>query len=316
MTTAPARSVNPTWLVVAGSLLIAWSGIFVRLAELPAATSAFYRCAYAVPPLVLLAWHWRRTGRAEALTARQWGWALLAGICFGADLVLWHVSIGAVGAGLATVLGNLQVVLFPFGAWLVWQEHPTRLQLAVLPVLVVGIVLISGIVGSAAFGDDPVLGAITGALTGVAYAGFLLAMRAGSPDSGGTPVATLTIATAVAAAFALVCALIAGTFDATPPWPAVGWMLLLAWGCQVIAWLLISGSLRRVRAARMSILLLVQPVTALVLGVLVLAEDPSPAQWAGSAIVLGGVLIAGRTGTDDGADAPAPATARAGTGTS
>jgi drug/metabolite transporter (DMT)-like permease len=286
-----SQRTSPALLVLVGSVLIAWSGIFVRLADLPPTTSAFLRCAYAVPPLALLAWWWVRSGRATPLTGRQWRWATIAGVSFGADLVLWHVSIGAVGAGLATVLGNTQVFLFPLAAWLVWREQPTRRQLAVLPVLVIGIVLISGAIGGDSFGDAPVLGAVTGVLTGVAYASFLVAMRGGSPEEGGTPVATLAVATTIAGLVAAACGLVAGNFDPAPSWPAHGWMLLLAWSCQVLAWLLISGSLTRVRAARISILLLVQPVTALLLGVLVLDEDPSIAQWLGSLLVLVGVLV-------------------------
>lgn len=278
-----------------GTILIAWSGIFVRLADLPATTSAFLRCAYAVPLLALLSWWWRRSGRSTPLDARQWRWSIIAGICFGADLVFWHVSIGAVGAGLATVLGNTQVLLFPLGAWLVWRERPTGRQLLVLPLLLVGIVFIAGVFGSDSYGSDPVLGAITGLLTGVAYSGFLLAMRAGAPDGGRTPVASLTIATTVAGLVAAAVGVVAGSFDPAPSWPAHGWMLLLAWGSQVLAWLLIAGSLTRVAAARVSILLLIQPVTALLLGMVVLAEDPSLQQWIGALLVLGGVAFGSRT---------------------
>ena len=46
---------------------------------------------------------------------------------FSADLILWHHSIADVGAGLATVLGNLQVVLVAFAAWAVLGERPDAL---------------------------------------------------------------------------------------------------------------------------------------------------------------------------------------------
>lgn len=281
---------QPLPLVVVGSVLIAWSGIFVRLAGLPPTVSAFLRCAYALPALALIALWWLRSGRATPLTARARLWSVGAGVCFGIDLLLWHVAIGAVGAGLATVLGNSQVVFFPLAAWLVWRESPTLRQLAVLPILLVGVVLISGAVGADSYGSDPLLGAVTGALTGVAYAGFLLCLRAGGESGDGAPpVEALGIATAVAAAVTAVAGVVHGSFDLTPTWPAHGWMLLLALLCQVLAWLLIAGSLNRMRAARISILLLIQPVTALVLGVLVLAEDPNLAQWLGTALVLAGV---------------------------
>ncbi len=299
--TSPA---TPVLAVVAGSVLIAWSGILVRLADLPPATAAFLRCAYAVPLLVALAWWWRRSGRAGAMTRRELRWAIFAGVSFGADLVLWHVAIGAVGAGLATVLGNTQVFLFPFAAWLVWREKPTRRQLAVLPALLVGIVLISGVVGSGAYGDDPLLGVITGLLTAVAYAGFLVGMRGASPARGRTPVAALAVATSVAALFSAASGALLGDFDPTPTWPAHGWMVLLAWACQVLAWLLISGSLAHVRAARVSILLLVQPLTALLLGVVVLSEDPSVAQWFGALALLVGVVVGGAGGREERAAPP------------
>ena len=43
---------------------------------------------------------------------------------FAADLTFWHYSIEAVGAGLATVLGNIQVVLVALLAWAVLGERP------------------------------------------------------------------------------------------------------------------------------------------------------------------------------------------------
>jgi drug/metabolite transporter (DMT)-like permease len=302
----PAKSSEPVLAVVAGSVLIAWSGIFVRLADLAPANAAFLRCAYAVPLLAVLAWWWRRSGRSDQMTARQFRWGVVAGISFGADLVLWHISIGAVGAGLATVLGNTQVFLFPLAAFFVWRERPTRRQFAALPALIAGIVLISGVLGAGAYGDNPLLGAVTGLLTAVAYAGFLVGMRAGAPEGGGTPVATLAVATTFAALFSALAGIVIGNFDATPDWSAFGWMLLLAWACQVLAWLLISGSLARVRAARVSILLLVQPLTALMLGVVVLSESPSVAQWAGALILLCGVVLGSRK--DVAAVIPEPAT--------
>ena len=43
-----------------------------------------------------------------------------------ATCMFWHHAIEAVGAGLATVLGNLQVLVVGFVAWLVFGERPSR----------------------------------------------------------------------------------------------------------------------------------------------------------------------------------------------
>jgi drug/metabolite transporter (DMT)-like permease len=43
-------------MAMAGATCIAFSAILVRLADVPPSTAAFYRCAYALPPLALLVW--------------------------------------------------------------------------------------------------------------------------------------------------------------------------------------------------------------------------------------------------------------------
>src|SRR5438067_5225711 len=92
-----------------GAVAIAFSSILVRLSHASPSTAAIFRCAYALPILGLLVWIEKR--RCGSRTWRERRAGLLAGIFFAADLLLWHHSIGDVGAGLATVLANIQVVL-------------------------------------------------------------------------------------------------------------------------------------------------------------------------------------------------------------
>jgi len=68
-------------------------------------TAAFYRCAYAAPVLLWLAWREDRRFCRRPWTERRL--ALPAGAIFAADLVCWHHAIGDVRAGHATALGNL-----------------------------------------------------------------------------------------------------------------------------------------------------------------------------------------------------------------
>ena len=98
------------------------------------------------------------------------------------DLVFWHHAIAAVGAGLATVLGNVQVVIVPLAAWAFLRERPAGRTLAAVPIVLFGVVLISGVIGAGAYGSNPALGVLFGVLTAVTYAGFLLVLRAGSSD--------------------------------------------------------------------------------------------------------------------------------------
>ena len=274
---------------LAGALAIAFSAIFVRLSEASPSTAAVFRCAYAVPILIALAaWETRRYGprpRRDRLIGAG------AGVLFAIDLVFWHHSIANVGAGLATVLGNLQVLLVAFGAWAVLGERPGRRLVAAIPVVLTGAVMISGVFESGAYGKDPALGAIYGLLTTIAYAGFLLVLRQVNRDVR-RPAGPLLDATAVAALVAALCGVVVGDLDLVPSWPGHGWLVLLAVSSQVVGWLLISVSLPRLPAALTSVLLLVQPATTVLLAFVILGERPSALQLAGVAVVLAGVCLA------------------------
>jgi drug/metabolite transporter (DMT)-like permease len=280
---------RPVATGVAGAGCIAFSGVLVRLAEVEPATAAVFRCLYALPVLILLAGRERR--RFGARSRRSHVLAAIAGLCFACDLVLWHHAIDAVGAGLATVLGNLQVLVVAVIAWAVLGERPDRSLAVALPIVLGGVVLISGVVGQGAYGDDPALGVLLGALTSIAYAGYILVLRQGASDLR-RPAGPLAEATVVAALGAAALGAATGQVSLAPSWPAHGWLVLLALTAQVLGWMLISVSLPRLPAAITSVLLLVQPVCAVGLAAVLLGESPSVAQLAGCALVLAGVVVA------------------------
>ena len=134
---------------------------------------------------------------------------------FAADLTFWHHSIEAVGAGLATVLGNIQVVLVGLLAWLFLGERPENRTLVAIPVVFGGVVLISGVIGSGAYGDDPLLGVVYGVLTAITYALFILILRQGNADDR-RPAGPLFDATLSAAVFSALGGIVVGDIDWTP----------------------------------------------------------------------------------------------------
>jgi drug/metabolite transporter (DMT)-like permease len=263
--------------------------VLVRLADESPSTAAVFRCFYAVPLLALLD---ARETRAYGPRARRDRWiGAVAGVLFSADLIFWHHSIANVGAGLATVLGNLQVVLVAFAAWAVLGERPERRIVAAVPVVFMGAVMISGVLEDGGYGRDPMLGTVYGVLTTLAYAGFLLVLRQVNRDIR-RPAGPLLDATAVSAVVSAAAGALVGDVDLVPSWPSHAWLALLALTSQVLGWLLISVSLPRLPAALTSVLLLVQPVGAVILAVLILGEDPSALQLAGVAVVLAGICLA------------------------
>jgi drug/metabolite transporter (DMT)-like permease len=279
---------------VLGAVAIAFSSILVRLSHASPSTAAIFRCALALPVLGALA-------RAEDRRFGSRSWAerrvlVAAGVFFAADLILWHNSIEDVGAGLATVLANIQVVLVPLVAWAILAERPERRVLAALPIALVGVVLISGALQHGAYGRAPMRGAAFGLGAGVAYVGFLLLLRRGGADLRRVA-GPLFDATATGAVVSVAAGLVIGDADLLPSWPGVGWLAVLAMTSQVLGWLLIMISLPRVPAAITSVLLTIQPVGSVGLAALILGESPSALQLVGVAIVLLAVIVATRPTT-------------------
>lgn len=297
--TAPARARTgnpfaalahrPVLAAVLGAMSIAFSGVLVRLADVEPATAAIFRCVYALPALGLIALAERRAyGPRPAAQVRL---AMLAGVLFALDLVVWHHTIGLVGAGLATVLGNTQVVIVAVLAWLLLGERPPQRTLLALPVVLGGVVLISGVIGTGAYGANPGLGVLLGLFTGLAYAGFLMVLRRGNADLR-RPAGPLFDATLVGAVASLAIGLPLGEVNLLPSWPAHGWLMALAISSQVVGWLLISVSLPRLPSALTSLLLTLQPVASVLLAMVLLSERPSAIQLMGAGTILIGLMLA------------------------
>ena len=272
-----------------GALVIAWSAILVKLAEVSPSTAAFFRCFYALPLLGLLAWRERERYGERSRRDHLLGW--LAGLLFAANLIFWHHAIEAVGAGLSTVLGNVQVVFVALIAWAALGERPENRSLIAVPIVFSGVVLISGVIGSSAYGDDPQLGVLFGLLNAIMYALFLLILRNLGADVR-RPAGPLFDATASAALFAAIGGLAVGDIDFVPGVESQVWLIVLALSSQVLGWLLISTSLPRLPALLTSIVLMLQPVGTMILGILIFSESPSALQLTGVVVVLAGVGFA------------------------
>jgi drug/metabolite transporter (DMT)-like permease len=278
---------RPALAGILGALVIAFSAILVDLAGVSPSAASVYRCAYALPVLGALAvWEDRRFGRR---TWRERRLALPAGLFFAVDLIAWHHAIGDVGPGLATVLGNLQVVVVPFLALAVLGEPVPRRILPALPLVCLGVVLVSGALDSGAYGENPARGVLFGVITGLAYGAFLLIQRRGSADLR-RPAGPWFDTTLVCTLFSVAADLGLGEGDLVPGWPSAGWLIVLALTSQVLGWLLITVSLPRLPAALTSLTLTIQPIASVLLGAVLLGQHPSALQLAGVACNLGGLV--------------------------
>ncbi|HKB28888.1 MAG TPA: DMT family transporter, partial [Candidatus Limnocylindrales bacterium] len=264
-------------------MCIAFSGIFYRFAEVTPATATVFRCLYGLPILAFVAWLERR--RYGPLPANVVRLSIIAGVFFAADLLSWHHAVDAVGAGLATVLGNLQVLVVPLVAWLFIRERPPMAVLGALPVVLLGAVLMSGVIGTGAYGANPPLGVALGTFTAFAYSGYLLVIRRGGRDLR-RPAGPVAISTASTMVVAVLFGLLSHELDPIPHFPSHFWLIAVGITSQSIGYLIISISLPRLQASVVAVILMAQPVATVILANVLLGEEPSLEQLLGVLLVL------------------------------
>lgn len=223
----------------------------------------------------------------------------------GVDVVLWHTSINFIGAGLATLIANSSVLWVAFGAWVFQGEKPSRQVMLAVPVVLLGVGLVSGVGQTGAFGSNPLLGTVFALMAALFYSSFILGFRA-SNQSFAPPAGPLMEATLGALLTPLILsAFIRPGIEFTPSWPGHGWLLAMALVAQVFGWLLIGYALPRLPAVETATIILIQPVLTMIWGSIIFDESPSFLQMLGAAIVLGGVgFVAFSRGADDSPAAP------------
>jgi drug/metabolite transporter (DMT)-like permease len=286
----PHISRTRAYLVLAlGVFAIGWSAIFVRWAEVPGWTSAFWRMTIA--QLVFVPWALATRG-AKARPARAAVVAaMIAGAFFATDLALFNTAVMVSSAANATLLGTNAPIFVALGAWLLYRDKPTRIFWIGFALSFAGMVAIVGI----DILRHPRLGlgdafAVAGS---ACYAGYLLYVRRSRQSIDALTFSAISGVTA--AATLLVICLAIGT--PLHGYPAKSWgaMIGLALITQVVGHLSVAYALGRLPVSVTSIALLGQaPITA-VLAVPLLGEHLSLLQAFGGGLVLTGIYVVNRT---------------------
>ena len=278
----------PVPSLLAGAVCVALSSVFVPLAHVSTGTVTFFRSLLSLPILIPLAISEAR--RAPGRSTRSHVMALAAGVLLAGDILLWNEGIANSGAGIATVIVNAQVILVPLLGWIFRRERPGLRFAASVPVMMAGVALAGGLVGSGASGKNPAQGAMFASIAALCYAGFLFLLRQASDSD------HIVMPVTESAATSGLVALIVGPFwhglNLLPGWSAFGWLLAIALAGQVASYLLIAGALPHLPAGIGAALLLLQPIGSVLLGGLILGEHPTLVQYAGCAVVLVALYLA------------------------
>ncbi len=281
-------------IALAGAVAISFSPVFYIYSDTNPSTGAFFRMLYALPALALLAYLVRKSDTRSSRT--RWT-AFGAGLILAPDMLAYHSSMIFIGIGIATLIGNSQVIIVTLVSWKLFGEKPNPAILFSLPVVVVGLALISGIADSDLSDEwDPVKGVVFGMMAAFFYSSFLILFRYSNRELAPSSSVQLD-ATAGAALGLLVLGLLPLSsiaiepLELQPTWPGHGWLIVLAMLCQVAGWLAIAHALPRLPAAHTSFAVLLQPVLTLVWGYVILhQEGHSQNQVIGIFLVLAAII--------------------------
>ncbi len=288
----------PASAVLALALIgISFAGPLVRLSHAHPLAIALWRLGFSlviIAVALLLTGTWRQLRR---LDARAFGVAVGAGVMLAIHFWSWNSSIAMTSVAASVVLVNTQpaAVALLSAAWL--REPPNQRQwvgiaIAMLGAIVVALPELAGPATApssrALMGD---LLAVVGAVTGACY--FVAGRRLR---------ATLDLWPYVAVVYGS-CFVVLIAFAAAVHAPVlsqppreIGIFAALAIGPMLLGHTGLNWALRYLPAYVVNLTLLGEPVGATLLAAVLpgIRELPTPATFAGGALILGGVYIASR----------------------
>ena len=275
-----------------GGIVVSFAPILYAISNANPLTGAFFRMIYALPFLLLIIL-FKRAKDSRSRNTRLI--ALIAGFAFSLDFLGYHSTVDWIGAGIGTLIGNSQVIIVTLMSWWLFGERPNLSILISLPIVMIGLFLISGILDDDPYGEYPVRGVIAGIFTAIFYSAFLIIYRFANREL--APAVNLQFDSTVGCALGLLIlsflplqSIYVEPIDFQPSLPTHGWLLALALLSQVTGWLAIAYSLPRLPAAHTSFAILLQPTFTIIWGIIFLSESPSIQQAIGMFLILGSII--------------------------
>lgn len=216
--------------------------------------------------------------------------ALASGVALGLDLALWHESIYAVGPGISTLLNSLQIFFLALIAFVWFGERQTKMQLMSLVLATVGVALIA----SPEFAHND--SALWGFVAGIASGGFLaLSMAYVRRTHETAKVAIFPMMTIVGVGGALSLLPMMLLWDWGEIMPTMlsqwGWIFIYGAVMQCLAWGLIGYSIPKLALSLTGLLLLTEPVAALLIDYFWLDKPINAMQWGGAFLVMFAIYL-------------------------
>lgn len=274
--------------VLTGAVMISFSAVWVRLSDVPPATSGLYRVFFG-SLILLVATFWKKEMRIIPL--KSLSLIIFCGFIFGLDLLFWHQSILFIGPGLATIISNFQVFFLAAIGIMFFGEKIRLRFLFSIPVAILGLFMMIGLDWQN-LSVDYKAGIYLGLLTAICYAGFILSLRKiQGHDSRSSFFYTLMLISFISAVCLAIKMKISGDPFIIPDTYNLLILLSLAFFSQCLGWILIANGMPWIRASLTGFILLLQPALSFVWDVLFFSRPTDLINWFGIIITLTAIYM-------------------------
>ena len=276
-----------------GTIAFAFRPVMIKLGysahPVSATTLLFLRMTLSLPFFAAMAWHQRA---AAPIAGRDWaGIAALGFLGYYLASLLDFLGLQYIPAGLGRLIMFLYPTLVVLLSAIFLAKSPTRREITALAITYAGIALVlSQQLGVAPEHRLFLFGALLVFASSMCYAIYLVAgsqlvKRVGSLRF---TAYTMIISTLPAV---VQFALLESPSALELPAQVWGYVAVLAFGCTVFPVLLVAESLKRIGANHFALIGALGPVTTVLADFGLLGGALSPAQVAGGALVILGVLL-------------------------
>ena len=285
MAIASSRSAA-TGLVI-GCVIFGLGSLIVAHVDIGGWAMSFWRLAISGVVFAILA---KMTGQRLPRSKRAVFYGLLSGAFLGLDLALWHESIYAVGPGISTLLNSLQIFFLAAIGFLYFNERQSILQLISLFLAMLGVAMI----GSPEFAQNTAAtwGFVTGIVSGAMLAASMTFIRK-THDTEPTPIFMLMQLVSIGGVIAMILPMFIFDMGNILPstWSEIGWILIYGTVMQCLAWGLIAYSIPKLSLALTGLLLLTEPIAALVIDYSWLDKPINTMQWSGALLTMFAIYL-------------------------
>ena len=293
--------IPPALALLVGLAAMSAASIFVRQARSAGAPSliiAAHRLTFAallLAPYALI----RHRRDLSRLNRRDWLTALASGIFLGLHFAAWIASLDFTTVAASIVLVTTSPLWVALASALFLRERLSRSVVVGLTLALLGGTLIASDGSGCAEGSvcsQPLLGnalALAGAMAIAIY--FLIGRRLRRSLSLAPYIFIVYGASAVTLLVLSLCAGVSLTgWPAPYSMEALGWIMLLAIGPQLMGHSSLNYALRYLPTTFVAIVTLGEPIGSTVLAFIILREQPSFATLIGGTLILTGIAFAAR----------------------